>query len=468
MSFFKGVITGFAAAAAGKALNDRINTDPAKAPLISEYIVRSVWMDLAGFNDVKPNPPLVEDHVDADIVIIGGGFTGLASAYHLIRKFPDKRIILLEAARCGYGSSGRNGGILQDFDNHLIMKLYEEKGIEAARRYYEIDRQGPQLIRTMVREHKIDCDLEECGVMELALDHEQMETLLKYHEQWESLGIESKVMDRQSLSDELNSERYVGGLHKSLGAILNPAKLALGIKKFIESKGVEVYEQTKVIGITPGSILNVETEFGNITANALVLGTNAYSHKIGYFRQSIFPIGNYAIATEPLSKKRLKSIGWKKREAMWDMRSDFNYMRLTADNRILIGGEVSPYFYGNGLSTGNYKPTLRLLEESLFKIWPQLTGIKVTHRWGGTLAMTLDYHPVIGVMGDYNNIYYGVGYSGHGVSWTQLAGKAIAELYAGEDTELTGFYCVNRTPPYLPPEPLRNIGFHLYKRFFLK
>ncbi|MCP4757242.1 MAG: FAD-dependent oxidoreductase [Proteobacteria bacterium] len=467
MKFSTGVITGFAAALGSAALMRRAFSDPARPPIISEYFVRSVWLDLAGFYDLPANPPLIENHTRADIAIVGGGFTGLASAYNLAKRFPSKRIVLIEAARCGYGSSGRNGGILQDFDNHLIMTIFRKNGLESAREYLQVDRQGPEILRSLVREHDIDCDLEEGGVLEVAMEESHMETLLNHHEEWKRLGIDSRVLERDELNDEIKSDRYCGGLQKNLGAILNPAKLALGLKSVVESMGVEVFERTKVMSIDPGAKITIETEFGEITADSLVLATNAYSHKLGFFKNRIVPIGNYAIATEPLSDEQLDAIGWKGRESIFDTRPEFDYFRLTADNRIVIGGETSPYFYGNGLSTGNYKPTLEKLENSLFETWPQLRGLEITHKWGGTLAMTLDFHPTIGVTGEAQNIYYGTGYSGHGVSWCQLAGKIISQLYAGDETELTRFYCVNKTPPYMPPEPLRNIGLNLYKKFLL-
>jgi len=227
---------------------------------------------------------------------------------------------------------------------------------------------------------------------------------------------------------------------------------------------VEVFEHTKVMRLWPGARVRIETEFGEVIADAAVIGTNGYSHALGRFRRRIIPLCNYVIATEPLSSTRLESIGWKGREAVWDTRTEFDYLRLSADNRIVIGGERAPYFFQNGFSTGNYKPSLAMLEESLLQTWPQLKGIQFTHRWGGTMAFTLDFLPTIGVMGDAKNIYYGVGYSGEGLGWTQLAGKIISQLYAREETELTKVRLVNRTPPYLPPEPWRYLGIQLVKR----
>lgn len=469
MNFFLGLVSGAAAALGAAAGMKHALTDRHQLPMISEFHVRSFWMEAAGLYDRPANPPFTQNNAKADVAIVGGGLTGLAAAYHLKKRFPEKRIVLLEAARCGYGASGRNGGILQDFDNSLLMELYHKKGSEAARRYFEIDRQGPILVRSLIQEHQMECDLEECGLIETATDESQMEKLAAFHEYWADLGIESRMVGKEEIQQGLNTTFYCGGLHKTYAGMLNPAKYALGLKSVLENQGVEVYECTKVASIDAGSMIRIETEFGDLTTEAVVLATNAYSHKIGYFKKRLFPLGTYIIATAPLSDSEMESVGWKGREVMWDMRPDeYNYLRITPDNRIVIGGGLTPYFYGNGLSSGNYKPSLTRLESDLVKIWPQLRGVEITHKWGGTLGMTMDFHPTMGVMGDHKNVYYGVGYSGHGVSWTQLAGKIIGQLYAGEDTELTRFYCVNKTPPYIPPEPFRKIGFHLYKRFLVK
>jgi glycine/D-amino acid oxidase-like deaminating enzyme len=310
MNFFVGLISGIAASLGYAGLAKRLFRDPDRPPWISEYYVRSIWLELAGFYDLSANPPFTENDARAEIVIVGGGLTGLSAAYHLKKRFPDKRIVLLEAARCGYGASGRNGGILQDFDNSLIMDIYQKKGRNAARRYFKIDRQGPILVRKLIKEHRIDCDLEESGLIELALDPDDMQRLIKYHDNWKSLGIESRIMNREELRHEIISERYCGGLHKERCAVLNPAKFALGLKSVLETLGVEIFECTKVVSIQPGSTIKIETEFGNITSDAIVLATNAYSHRIGFFKNRIFPMATYIMATEPLREDQMSSIGW--------------------------------------------------------------------------------------------------------------------------------------------------------------
>ena len=431
-------------------------------PWISEFFVDSYWLESAGVYEQRPNPPLKEN-IKADIAVIGGGFTGLSSAYHLIRKFPHKKIVLLESAYCGYGASGRNGGMAVPF-NPIVFSIAEKQGPEAARKFKNLNSEGLTLIKNYIEEHKINCDFEESGIIILSMRDKDMENLSAWNEASKEIGINSSLLDRSAIRKELRTERYAGGLNFKHGAILNPAKLARGMKKTVESLGVSVFERTKVTSVEHGSTVRISTEFGEVQSPAIVLATNGYSAKLGFFKNRFIPLCNYVIATEPLTPKQLESIGWSGRQALWDTRVEFDYLRLSADNRIVLGGELAPYFYGGRLSSGNYKPSLKMLEESLFTTFPQLAGTKITHLWGGTMAFTFDMLPSIGVTGPNKNIYYGLGYSGEGVVLTQLAGKIISQLYAGENTDLTRFMFVNRAMPFIPPEPVRYPSISMYKK----
>jgi glycine/D-amino acid oxidase-like deaminating enzyme len=464
-SFITGAALGAAAGAAAVALPRKFFRDPARPEFLSEYYVNGFWLESAGFEDQPPNKPLLERKLSADIAIIGGGFTGLASAYHLAKRFPSKKIIVLETARCGFGASGRNGG--QALPVHPVVEdIYKKEGVDAAKKFANLNRQGLEIIRSYVKDHGVQCDMEENGVLVLAYKEQDLEGLSKSHEIAKAMGRESRLLSRDEVKRELKSDRYFGGWRLGDGAILNPARLALGLKSVVESLGVQVFERTKVMSLTPGSKVRLETEFGEVQADAVVIGTNGYTQKLGLFKHRFAPLCNYVVATEPLSPAQVESIGWKGREAMWDTRTEFDYIRLSADNRIVIGGEHAPYFYGSGLSGGNYKPSLEMLEQSILKTWPQLAGVKVTHRWGGTMAFTLNFLPFIGVTGESKNIFYSLGYSGEGVCWSQLAGKIISELYAREETDLTKLLVVNHLPPYIPSEPLRYAGVTLYERLF--
>ncbi len=247
------------------------------------------------------------------------------------------------------------------------------------------------------------------------------------------------------------------------GAVLNPAKLARGIKPVVENAGVEIRERTVVMRVTVGKVHRVETEMGEITAPVLVLGLNGYSPKIGFFKNRVMPLCNYVIATEPLSEAQWESIGWQNRQGIADMRVLFDYQRPTADGRIVIGGSTAPYYANDALSSGNNKPALELLTKSLFTTFPQLEGLRIDHAWGGTMGFTLDFVPSVGVMGEHKNVYYGVAYNGEGVAFGQTAGRIISELMAGEPSELTDLFVVNHKIPYLGPRSLRIVSTRMYE-----
>ncbi len=248
---------------------------------------------------------------------------------------------------------------------------------------------------------------------------------------------------------------------------MNPAKLARGIKAIVERTGVEVRERTLVLRVTTGKVHHVETEMGDISAPVLVLGLNGYAPRLGFFRDRVLPLCNYVIATEPLTPAQWEAVGWRGRQGIADMRVLFDYQRPTADSRIVIGGSDAPYFAGDGLSSGNYRPAIEAVTRSLFTTFPQLEGLRIEHAWGGTMGFTMDFTPSVGVTGDYKNIFYGVAYNGEGVAFSQTAGRIIAELMAGQESELTKLCVVNHHMPYLGPVSLRLVLERLNKWYLV-
>ncbi len=460
-AFIGGAAVGAAGAWGLSRALARIGDDPAKPPQLYEYFLDNFWFEAADLEGQSINAPLKGKH-KADIVIIGGGFTGLSAALNLSRKFPDKKITLLEGACCGYGASGRNGGFC-DAGVPGLRSFIKKAGPEAGRKAFDATLYGIRQIRELVAEHGVDCDFEENGMLEAAVDEEQAKELEKSHEVYKSMGLDATLIQGKELEAEIKSPRYVAGMKFPYGAVLNPAKLALGLKPVVERAGVEVRERTLVLRVTPGKIHRIETEMGEISAPTLVLGLNGYSSKLGFFKNRVMPLCNYVIATEPLSAEQWESIGWRNRQGVADMRVLFDYSRPTADGRIVIGGSKAPYFAGDGLSSGNYKPALKLLTESLFTTFPQLEGLRIDHAWGGTMGFTLDFVPSVGVMGEHRNIFYGVAYNGEGVAFGQTAGRIISELMAGESSELTDLFVVNHKIPYLGPKSLRMLSVNLYE-----
>ena len=461
-SFLAGAAAGGAGVWAATSLPRWAFTrDPHRPPQLYEYYLDSFWFQSAGLEYERINAPL-KGRQRADVAIVGGGFAGMSTAYNLIRRFPGKRIVLLEGACCGYGASGRNGGFA-DVGMPGLRGVYDEHGPEAARAYYDATLLGVEQIRSLVREHGVDCDLEHNGSMNLATDEAQLPALEQQKRRYDAIGIETELLDRAALRRRLDSERFVGALRDPHHSILNPAKLARGMKRAIENLGVEVFERSKVLRIEPGSPVRITSEFGELAAARAVVALNGYAPQLGLFRNRLIPLCNYVVASEPLDEARLRSIGWAGRESLADLRVQFMYLRLTADNRIVFGGESSPYFYDSSPSSGNYAPAIERLQRSLLQTFPQLEGVRFTHAWGGTMGFTMDFMPSVGALEDADNVFYAAGFNGEGVVMTQLAGRIAAELVAGEESPLHHLPIVNHRIPYVGHEPLRYAAVKLYE-----
>ncbi|MBC8506894.1 MAG: FAD-dependent oxidoreductase [Anaerolineales bacterium] len=422
-----------------------------RPPDLYEYFVDNFWFKTIDLENQKINPPLRGSHT-ADVVIVGGGFTGLSSAYHIRQRFPDKKIVILEGASCGYGASGRNGG----FCVATSLLDWEQPDPEIRQQSLEVSYYGLNFIKKMIAEYGIDCDLEENGMLSVALNEKQTKDLEEYRDYLKLFELDSTILQGKELKQEIKSPLFVAGLTEPQGAILNPAKLARGMKQIVEQNNIEIFERSVVTRITPGKDHHIDTELGEIRAPILVLAVNAYAHKLGFFQNRVFPVNVYQIATEPLSKAQWESIGWGNRQGLSDERIMYSYSIPTADGRILMGGREFSYYENDAISSGNDKTVTSRVKENLFLFFPQLEGLRIEHAWGGTNAFTIGKVPTAGVMGDHKNIYYGFGIS-EGVPSTQTFGRIIADLLVGESNEFTNHFIVNRKLPYAGPRILRGM-----------
>ena len=419
-----------------------------RPPDLYEYYVDNYWFKTVDLENQVINEPLRGSH-KADVVIVGGGFTGLSAAYHIRQKFPEKHIVLLEGACCGYGASGRNGGFCITTD-----LLNDEADPEQRQKNLEVSSYGLKFIKRMISEYGVECDLEENGMLEVALNSKHVRGLEEFQSYLSSYGLETTLLRGDELRNEIKSPRFIAGLNNPHGAILNPAKLVREMKRVVEEVGVEVRERTVVTRITPGKTNHIDTELGDIRAPILVIALNAYAHKLGFFKNRVFPISVFQVATEPLNNSQLESIGWGNRQGLSDMRTLFSYLVLTKDNRIVMGGSDFAYYDNDDLCSGNDKTFTHSIIKDLFNSFPQLEGLGIDHAWGGTTTYTLNESPSVGVMGDHQNIYYGVGLS-EGVPTTQTFGRIIADLMAGESNKFTNHPVVNQPISYAGPTVLR-------------
>jgi glycine/D-amino acid oxidase-like deaminating enzyme len=425
-----------------------------------EYSIDNYWFKAAKLEDEKINEPLRGSH-SSDVVIIGGGYTGLSSAYNIHKKFPEKKIVLLEGACCGYGASGRNGGFLVVSD---LLNDFEIQDSQLLQDHIDVSFYGLKQIKQVIADHGVDCDLQENGMLYVAFSENQVKSLESYHNNLKSIGLKSSFLQGDDVEAEIKSPRVIAAQVTHHGAVINPAKLARGMKRVVEELGVEVRERSVVTRITPGRVNVVDTELGEIRAPILVLGLNAYGHKLGLFKNRIVPVCTFIVATEPLTSDQWESIGWQNRQGLSDARVAFNYSVPTVDGRIVIGGSDGVYYPYDSLSSGNEKTVTRKIEKDLFTTFPQLEGLKIEHAWGGTTVITVDRTPSVGLLEEFDNIYYGGGYD-EGVPTAQTAGRIIAELMAGGSNMFTKHYIVNRKVPYAGPLPLRSFFIKTYRSY---
>jgi gamma-glutamylputrescine oxidase len=400
------------------------------------------------------NPPLTE-HIAVDVAVIGGGFTGLSSAYYIRRISPQKRVAVLEARGCGNGASGRNGAMVLTMTADRYMNFSSAPDVD--KRIYDLTAQNIQQLANLSRETGIDCELETNGVLEVFGENEDVRAAKEYVQQARSLGMPVEFWSKPQLKSAIGTDAYQAAFFDPNGGHIQPMKLVRVFKASAEAAGAEIYENTTVVNIKEGPEHILHTSSGHtVKAKSLVLATNAFTPGLGYLRNSILPVREYVAITEPLSEQQLAGIGWQKRMPFNDSRTEVHYLGLTKDNRIHIGGGSPSYFFNGGTADpiGNASHFSHLRHE-LNRIYPGLAQTEFEVRWDGIVDWSLDASPAVGRMGTYNNIFFGIGYSGHGVNLTSVFGRIIAHLEAGLEEPWKPYPFVNAKLDYVPNEPFR-------------
>jgi glycine/D-amino acid oxidase-like deaminating enzyme len=459
-SFIGGVATGAASIAIGGNLLKTTLTSSMLPPSLGEEISDCYWYDSIGFYSKKHSPRLKAKQTQCDIAILGGGFTGLSAAICFKKRFPQKRIVLIEGSRCGNGGSGRNGGQLLATNFSAVKRPVDEQND-----INSIMKTGIRFARDISEQYNIDADFYSGGILALAHSKKAAKYIQDKISLFDKINVGYEYLDEKQIRNKIKSDMYYGGLTiKDDSLTIHPAKLAVGLKGVAEHLRVEIYEHTKVVHIETGSKATAVTEYGNVMADNLILATNAFSHKIGIFKSKYVPVSCNVLATAPLTNQQITDTGWQNREQRITSEFETHFMQLTPDKRIVFGGGNMPYNYNGELNCGNHRPTLNELEKHLFVIWPKLKGLKVTHKWSGYVCFTLDALPSYGVLPKHGNMYYAAGYSGEGVSMAMAAGPMILDAFEGKKTTLTKSMLFNKKLKYIPfSEPVRGIGFNIGK-----
>jgi gamma-glutamylputrescine oxidase len=405
-------------------------------------------------SQAPPNAPLRRD-LTVDVAVIGGGLTGLSSAYYIRSLSPEKSVAVLEAQGCGSGASGRNGAMVLTMTADRFMNFSNDPPMD--KEIYHLTARNVLALAQLSASAGIDCDLDTVGTLQVCNSEEDAEAAQAYVARAASLGMPVEYWDGERLAAAIGSEVYRGGYFDPSGGAVNPMKLVRVFKSAAERAGASVYENTVVEHVEEGSVHALRTREGHLVrAKSLVLACNAFAPNVGYFGNSILPLREYVGMTRPLSERELDALGWHSRVPFNDSRTEVYYFGLTRDRRVHIGGGEPQYSFNNAAPTSAHAEAhRRQLGGELVRVFPALAGVEFEVMWSGIIDWSLNAAPSVGYTGKYRNVFYGVGYSGHGVNLTSVFGRIIADLEAGRIEPWQRFPFVNSRLDYVPNEPFR-------------
>ena len=427
---------------------------------MKDYGSYSFWLEHSG-DDLTPRPPL-DGSTTVDIAILGAGFTGLWTAYHLLQRDPSLDIAIIEAEIAGFGASGRNGGWCFAGFPLSPSELTERYGRDAARSislamYDSVDDVG-----RVCEVEEIDAHYAKGGELEIARADHEMPIIEKMYNEFREIGLEDhyRMYDADQTAERIHVAGAIGSFWNQEGASVQPARLARGLARAVERHGATIYEQTRVLDFTPGPPAPVfHTDRGDVTAKVVVLAGEAYLAEQPKLRRSILPITSHIVITEPLGDDILGEIGWEQREVVGGFGTEGGYLNRTADGRIAFGPYRSHYPFGSNITDAiNIQERIfahgRVAAQSWF---PMLKDVKFTHSWGGVLGMPRDHMPTMAYSPS-TGVAFGFGYTGDGVATTNLSGRTLTDLITETPSSLTELPMTQHRPRNWEPEPLRWLG----------
>ncbi|MEU7582879.1 FAD-dependent oxidoreductase [Streptomyces sp. NPDC041068] len=424
----------------------------------------SYWLDDPG--RPAPEPALTGDD-RCDLLVVGGGYSGLWTALIAKERDPRREVVLVEGREAGWAASGRNGGFCAASLTHGISNGLSRWPGEIEK-LEELGARNLDEIEAAVKRYSIDCDFERTGEIDVATEPHQLAELHEMYEEMAEHGLAggSELLDADALREQVDSPTFLGGLWDREGvAMLHPAKLAWGLKRACLEKGVRVYEHTPALQLaSAGAGMVIRTPYGRVFARQVALATNIFPSLVKRIRSYTVPVYDYALMTEPLTDDQLASIGWKNRQGLGDSANQFHYFRLSADNRILWGGYDAIYPFGGKVRAeyDDRPETYAKLAGHFFTCFPQLEGVRFTHAWGGAIDTCSRFSAFFGTAHK-GRVAYAAGYTGLGVGATRFGADVMLDLLSGERTERTSLEMVRTKPLPFPPEPFAWTGVALTK-----
>ncbi|WP_242680042.1 FAD-binding oxidoreductase [Nocardioides sp. IC4_145] len=421
-------------------------------------MTRSLWHDTA---PPAPSRPPLPGARDADVVVVGAGYTGLWTAYSLAVADPSLRIVVLEAEQVGHGASGRNGGWCSALFPASLPALAAAAGRDAALAQHRAMRATVDEVARTAAAEGIDCHLAKGGTVVVARNRAQWARAraeVAAARTWGRGEDDLRLLDGREATGVLRARSTVGATYTPDCAAIHPARLVRGLAEACERHGVTIHEGTRVTAIEPG---RARTAVGDVRADVVVRATEGYTPLLPGQRRAVVPVYSLMIATEPLPAAVWDEIGLARRETFSDHRHLVIYGQRTADDRLAFGGRGAPYHLGSRVSPAfdRDERVFAGLHATLVDLFPVLAGTRVTHAWGGPLGIARDWCASVG-LDRRTGLAWAGGYVGDGVATTNLAGRTLRDLVLGHDTELVRLPWVGHRSPAWEPEPLRWLGIN--------
>ena len=430
-----------------------------------DYRSYSFWLETAG-EELAPRPPL-RGSAEADVAILGAGFTGLWTAYYLLKLEPSLRVVVLEGEVAGFGASGRNGAWCSPSFPVSPGELARRFGAEAARELLAEIRDTVAEVGRVVEAEGIDAQYFRGGLLRVARGSSQVPGIERAYESLRELGLgdDCELLNEEETSRRVRITNARGALYDPHCATIHPARLVRGLARAVERLGGTIFEQTPVTDYETGGRPRLVTAGGGVRARTIVLAGEAYLARLRKLRRQVLPIYSLIVLTEPLSEARWAEIGWEGRECVASNRYTVDYLSRTADGRILFGGRGAPYHYGSQVKDeyDRHEPTHEMLRRAAKEWFPALEGARFTHAWGGPLGVPRDWMPTMSY-DPASGLATARGYTGQGVATANLSGRTLADLIRGRETPITRLPSVNHESRPWEPEPLRWLGARYVQR----
>jgi glycine/D-amino acid oxidase-like deaminating enzyme len=426
---------------------------------MKNYGTYSFWLETCG-DDLTPRPPL-DGSLDVDVAILGAGFTGLWTAYHLLQRQPSLKIAIVEAEIAGFGASGRNGGWCFSGFPVSPSALTARYGVESAQAvslamYGSVDDVGAVCQREGIADTYV-----KGGELEIARAAYDLPTLQRFYEEYTAIGLDDHydLLDAAATEQRIGVSRAVGSLWNKEGAAVQPARLARGLARAVERHGAMIYEQTRVTSFTEGPHPKLITDRGEVRAKAIVLAGEAYLSALPQFRREIIPLTSHMVVTEPLDEATWRLIGWDRREVVGGFGTNGGYLNHTADGRIAFGAYRAQYPYRAEITDAlDRNEAIFAHARQAARDWfPMLQGVRFTHAWGGVFGAPRDHMPVMSYHRR-TGIATGHGYTGEGVATANLSGRVLADLITETHSDLTRLPMTTHHSRQWEPEPFRWLG----------